>query len=250
MLTGCSLLKLSPDLDAFGRHAIQLLAGPDSAAISAAIDPELRTEATWLEITKLRQILADLHADSTALVGWNIVSSPEGYSVGLSYELHGTGWELVRIAASGTARGAPLRITGFHYQPLTASLAELNAFRLTGKSWRQYLVLVSAIVFLIISVSTAVAVIRSGMPQRWLWAFVAVTGVGVCGIDWTSGESYVRPLYVQLFGAAFARAGPVAPWVISCAIPVGAAAALWKRDLFLKHAARPAERPAPEHTTG
>jgi hypothetical protein len=236
---GCALTKPDPELDAFGRRTIQLFASGDSAALAASLDPSLTTSTTWGKITEVHDSLATFHGDSTALIGWNIVASPNSYRADLTYELHGQGWALVTAAV--VRRQGSLVVNGFHFQRSTGSLAQLNAFTLDGRSWKHYAVLILALGCLLIALASAAIVVRTRMPRRWLWAFVALCGVGQVGINWSTGELFINPIRWQLLCAAYFRPGFVGPWIVSFALPVGAALALWRRHVYL--GARPATTP-------
>jgi hypothetical protein len=178
-------------------------------------------------VKEVGDTLAAFHRDSTALIGWNTVQSPEGYRADLTYEIHGTGWGLVTVVL--TRREGGLALYGFHFTRMVASLGELNAFHIAGRSWRHYLVLVLAIVCLLFCLVTAIIVLRTPMPRRWLWALVSLVGIGVCSINWTTGGVFVNPAGFLLLCAAYLRPGLVGQWTVSFALPVGAAVALWRR---------------------
>jgi hypothetical protein len=72
--------------------------------------------------------------------------------------------------------------------------------------------------------------VRTPMEKRkWLWLILVLVGIGKVGVDWTSGETFYRILYVFI---PTATAGKVlyGPWSISVSIPLGAILFLMYRE--------------------
>jgi hypothetical protein len=138
-------------------------------------------------------------------------------------------------------------VEGVSMRPIPASLETLTKFTLAGRDARYWLWLLATAVALVVSLATALHVVMSrGMPRRWLWALVALIGVGRFSLDWSTGNWTFSPLQFLLFSAAAMRPGPVAPWFISFALPFGAAFAEWKRQQWMRRPPSvPDESPAP-----
>jgi hypothetical protein len=72
------------------------------------------------------------------------------------------------------------------------------------------------------------------MPWRWLWAAVALFGVGAVVFNWTTRAITLELLSVQLLSMALTKGGIAAPWVVILSVPVGAVIAserlaTWRR---------------------
>jgi hypothetical protein len=224
--TGCSPVKPDPDADAFARRAIAMVQHGDSAALSKIIDQSLNSRTQWTNLQALRDTLQVFNPDTLELVGFQALTMDERSSITLSYQLHGTTrWGVVTIPLDRRGRG--FVVMGLNLEPLPSSVQDLNAFTLSARTWRHYLILTLALVSVFVSVGSAILIARTPMPRRWLWAFIALLGLGQIGIDWTSGDVFVNFLRLQLLGAGFVRPGSVGPWIISFSLPVGAVWALW-----------------------
>jgi hypothetical protein len=242
LLIGCGLTKPDPAADAFGRQLIHFTTTGDSAGIIGSLDSTLVATTPWSAIKAVSDSLAALQPDSTALIGWNIDLTPGAYQANLTYELHGKGWALVTMVLR--RRDSTLRADGFHFERSTGSMSELNAFTLAGRGWRHFLVLGIAASCVLICLVSATLVMRTPMPRRWIWVFVAVIGVGQVTLDWATGDWTFRTLQLELFGAGAFRMGLVGPWTVSFALPLGAAWALWRRRQFLARQAIPSQADA------
>jgi hypothetical protein len=79
--------------------------------------------------------------------------------------------------------------------------------------------------------------LRRGLRRKWLWFIFILFGIGQLSVDWNSGAWEFSPLHFLLFSASAVSPG-YGPWVVSTALPLGAAWYLARR--FLNH--RAAER--------
>jgi hypothetical protein len=132
-------------------------------------------------------------------------------------------------------------ITDFYVQRDAQSLEEANRFTFAGKEPVQYVILGAGIGALALMIYAFVLFIRTPMEKRkWLWIILVFVGVGKVGVDWTTGETFYRILYVFIPAAT---AGKVlyGPWSISVSIPLGALLFLIYRERLRRHVA-----PAPE----
>jgi hypothetical protein len=229
---GCSLAKPDPEVDKFGRQVLQLVQSGDSAALVPELDPSLTTSTMWLAMAEVRDTLRYWSPDSIAIVGWNVLNMPSSYTVEITYQLHGPGgWGLALLTLARRQGG--LQATGLRLERIPGSLQQLNGFTLSGRSWRHYFVLAMAILCALFACAAAFLVLRTPMPRRWLWALVALVGVGQYGINWTTGETFGPAIQVQLFSAGYFRPGTVGQWFVMFSVPVGAVYALWRRKQFL-----------------
>lgn len=193
---------------------------PDSAA--GRLLPVLQSQEANTQLQKIANMLHDQRFDTTRVVGVQTNTVNGIRHVNLSYELHSSsGWTMTNVATVDSAH--TWFVEGVSARPLPRSLEVESRFTLAGRSVRYYVWLVLVGVAVLISLGTAVFIgSRRGMPKRWVWALIALLGVGAFSLNWQTGAINVNLLNVQLVSGGIVRAGPVAPWVLTFAIPIGA----------------------------
>ncbi len=214
----------------------------DSAA--ARLVPELQSPAARAQLDEIAVVLRGRPIDSLQVIGVQVNSLPDMRHVNISYELgDARGWAVASVAVRES--GSDWAVEGVTAQTTAGSLKALNRFRLAGQPMGKYVWLLAMIVAAGASVAAAVAVARTrGMPKRWWWVVVALIGVVRFSLDWTTGQWELRPVQFMLLSAGFMKAGPVAPWILSFALPVGAAIALWRRRRWRRGLERPSAEPS------
>jgi hypothetical protein len=236
-LTACnpvSLQRIAPAADdTLARATVHQLQARDFAPVLARLretGPEVGTA-----LSRMADSLSLLgRIDSLELVGARINKSPGQRTSDLTYQLHGgSRWMLVEVGLL-TERGVTT-IAALHTVSLPASLAEVNAFRLTGKSVVHYVTLICAIAAALFSIGSAVLIARTPMAHKWRWVLAALVGIGSFTLNWTTGESGANPFQFQLLSAAIVRGGPYAPWLLSFTCPVGAVLGLYRRQALRRH---------------
>lgn len=228
LLAGCGqadLHRFAPgDTEADARRYLRSLqAGSIDSAIGrlhpALLGPDVRAQTTAVG----NLLAAEQGADSAELIGAesNTVLPANLRTTNLTFQFHRDGrWMLANVAFLDSAETR--RVVGLNANPIPASLQSINKFSMRGRTPLHYLVASWAVVAALLSLAAFVYVIRRARTRRWLWAFVAIVGVGRFALNWTDGSWHLQPLAVQLFGAGAARAGPFAPWVLVASLPLGA----------------------------
>jgi hypothetical protein len=239
---GCGILKPDPVADELGRRIIHQMASGNIDGVLEVLEVSKSDPEVMTQLHVISDSLAAEQADSIVLIGYNNTVTVGGAQGDLTYELHGQRWMLVGI--TWRRRGDTTVAIGLHYQWMPASMASINAFTISGRSWKHFLVLGLAVVCFLVSLITAIVMIRTTMPRRWLWAFVSIIGIGGVGINWSTGQTWISPSSFNLFSAGFLRLGSLGPWSVSFAVPLGAMLALWQRREFLSRQA-PANVAAP-----
>lgn len=117
------------------------------------------------------------------------------------------------------------------YQALSMSYTEVTdddeaaqSFWATGKTPGQHLFLVLALATPVFMIWTAVRVFRApALEGRLAWALLCLVGMGTAWMDWTSGITGFMPTSLRLMGFGLERGpSPLAPWMVSLTLPVGA----------------------------
>lgn len=225
-LGGCSIKPPAEDLAAGERLLAGLTLG-DSVGLATQLDPKLVTPQTWTVLRQLTDSFVRWQPDSARLVGWQGLNSGPRHKAVLTYQLEGPSrWQLLIMSVH--KRSGEIQVDGVRWVILPAPLDSLHRFRLTGKPFGSYFVLVMAVVMAGISIVTAGIIAFSGMPRRWLWALVALIGFTRFTLEWTTNAVSYEALQAQLFSAGLYRPGPYAPWFVSFSLPGGALIA-WRR---------------------
>jgi hypothetical protein len=238
MLLGCdpgaaTRKVATPAHDAFARAYLERLAARDYDSAEKAIAPAVRRMPGIRDslIATARHVpLAPL--DTVHLIGAQRVRTQSVTRTLLTYEAHGkTGWAGVRIQI---AEDSGVRVVeGVHAEPLSHSLSESYAFS-AGWSLGGALFLIVALVIVGFVLWTVASVLRSGMPWRWLWAALALVGVGAVAFNWTTRAMTLQLLSVQLLSVGLMKSGIAAPWMVILSVPLGAVIAserlaTWRR---------------------
>lgn len=209
------------------KYADYLRAG-QFAEIEAVVDPRINSPGLRQALEQMAMLIPDDEPSSTKLVGAHTMRGPDGATKNLTFEYNfGDKWLLLNVATHQTGDG--LTIVGLNVYPQTQSLEAQNAFTLAGKTPAQYLVLLLAILFPVVTLYALILCIRTKMPTRkWLWIPFILLGVGKLAVNWTTGEWQVMPLAVQLLSAS-AFSAPYGPWVLGVSLPLGAVVFLFRR---------------------
>jgi hypothetical protein len=228
---GCSIdrvvQRMTPaDADARSRAYLGLLVRGQLDSAIAPLLPELQRAETRAELGKIAALFRGQPLDSTRVIGVQVNTFNGTRHANLSYELHSpAGWFLANVATVDSANR--WFVEGASGRTIPEPLEHTTRFTLVGRSPVHYLWLVLMLVAAGTSLGVALFVVsRRTMPRRWLWSAVALVGVGTMTLDWTSGMVGFNPITVMLLSGAVMRAGPVAPWTLSFAFPLGAVLAL------------------------
>lgn len=258
LLQACGLPFTRADMEQkpetrFVRGLMEQLGRHDFEALEAAADPSLDRSTLRPGLEQMAQALPAGAVKRSEAVGWYVQSKvsfgAEGQGsrfvdVVIEYEFEPNQTILVMAKLSGEPD--QLRVLGFHLNPLPAPLGQINALTLAGKGPLHALFIALALTSLSTCLYAFVRCLRSkGLRRKWLWALFTLTGCGMVALDWTSGEINVQPLFVSLFCAGLVRSGPVAPWVLSFSLPVGALIFLWRQRAAAIDLANAAAMPSP-----
>src|SRR5690606_22891732 len=114
-------------------------------------------------------------------------------------------------------------IIGLNATPLAASLQEINGFSFKNADGTHYLFLAAATIIPVFIITTLVVCIRTKIARRkWLWVIFILLGVTSFSLNWTTGQTGVSPLSIQLLGVSATASSVYSPWIISVSLPIGA----------------------------
>jgi hypothetical protein len=216
------------DDDTFARHFVEMVRKGDYVAAQQTLDSTVRSDETIKGLQTLHEIFA--HGEPLAFdtIGCDIVTSQGTRRTNLNYQIHfPDSWVVGNVYLE--RKSDSIHILSSRFQPIADSLEVLNRFSLRGKQPFQYVVLAACIIIPLFILYTLVVCIRSRVRRKWLWIIFILIGFFQLRVDWTSGRFDLQPLSFALFGASALRASPYAPWVLGCAVPIGAIIFLARR---------------------
>lgn len=233
------------------KDLVAKLAARDFAAVEAALDPQYRTAQLPDQLEAMVRTLPSAPPTSVQAVGAHTLTTAGAttYTITLEYR-YPAAWNLATVVLE--RKEGALLLKGITFHPRAQSLAAENAFTLDGKGLLHYGVLVLAVLIPLFILYALVVCLRSRFERRkWLWVLFVACGLVQFHLNWSSGEWSLQPLSVQLLGAGFAKGGPVAPWVFTLSLPVGAMLFLLRRHREpgwpgARRAPDPVPQPAPQ----
>ena len=241
-IAGCDRDQLlrkfaSPADEKVARQCIDTMRHGRLQEIETSLDPGLKGAEAHAQLLKMVATLPAREPDAVKLVGANQNFDNGVRSSNLTYQ-YSYGLQHFMINCAWRIDGERRVILGMEVKPLAASLDEISRFDLQGKTALQYGVLLAALVFLGMSLVALIrCIMDKGLRRKWLWIIFILFGIGQLSVDWNSGAWEFSPLHFLLFSASAVSPG-YGPWVVSTALPLGAAWYLARR--FLNH--RAAER--------
>lgn len=210
------------DADARARSYLTLFAEHRGGEAEARIHPGLAGPEAHRAFATIDSLLGGQRLDSLHLVDSQFSEIDGVRHVSLTYEARPPMGRILANVATLDSAGT-WYVTALSARTIPVPYRELGAFRLEGRSPKHYLWLALTILCAAASIGTAAwFATRRNMPGKWQWALAALVGVGASRIDWSTGDSIVQPLHVQLLSAGVTRFGPLEPWVLTFALPLGA----------------------------
>jgi hypothetical protein len=211
--------------------------------IEKRLDPSLKSEKTHAELIRMAGFFPDAEPTSETLVGARSQFNSETTLKEMTFEYAypDNRWLVFTV---GTREASGTRVlTRLQIVPESKSLAQQNAFHLSGKTPAQYGLVALSIIFPLLTVFAFVLMLMSGnLGRKWVWGLFILFGIGKVTVNWTTGEWQVSPLFLQLFSAS-AGATLNGPWVFSVSLPLGAILFLLRRRSLIAKATVSADQP-------
>jgi hypothetical protein len=213
----------------FAEESYAMLARRDFDGLAPRFSEELRNADTRARLEKMAELIPAGSHRSRKLVGHQSRTFNGNHQVNATLEYEYASFLLFNAVVFSTRDGS-FRLKSMRVQPMADSLERLNAFGLRGKSFVHYATLVLAPAVALFILTVVVVCVRTKIPRRkWLWVSFVLVGVGQFQLNWTTGQTAVRPLSFRLMGAGARATGPYAPWILSVSFPLGAVVFLARR---------------------
>lgn len=239
VLNSCSyedmMDKLVPKKEAkMAEDYLTKLRQRDFEYIKGQFSDEIRPKVTDGLLVQMADYFRHGELLSTQIIGSQVYEANGVWKGNFSFEYHFTdGWNLANAAFRKV--GDKYEVIGLNVYQTKMSQKEYNAFKLSGKSPLQYLVLALAVFVPLFILVTTYFCIRTPMAKRkWLWIIFILLGVCAIRVNWTTGQFAIQLISVHLLGAGAGAASPYAPWIISASIPLGAILFWINRKRFIQ----------------
>jgi len=227
---GAMMEKIAnPEKTKIAREYLQRLMDGD-ATLTNELEPKLRTGNEVELMKNMRALIPPGTPTSTELVGYQAFYTSGQSTYNVTFQFGYPGKWIVANAAWRESPNKPRELTGMRVTPLEHSLQATNAFSFQHAGFAHYVILTGLIIVAAFTIFTLVVCIRTKFPRRkWMWIIFVMVGAGQFSINWATGETEVRVLAFQLFGAGAFSSGLYAPWILSVSVPLGAIAFWYKR---------------------
>ena len=186
--------------------------------------PQERAELQYLYTFAERRAVIDLSVEPA---GWRVVSPATSRAARRESEIL---IERPEDPPEGDASYEVVRV----YKALSMSYTEVTdedvaaqAFWAPGRTAGQWLFLALAAITPVFMLWTALRVFRApALEARLFWVLLCLAGIGTAWMDWTSGITGFMPTSLRLMGFGLEKGpSPLAPWMVSLTLPIGALAA-------------------------
>ncbi len=217
-----------PDDDALARGLIAALLREDYGFIVQNTDERALGDAPAAALRRLFLYVDHEAPRSVELVGCGVFSNGTRHRSNLTYQLEFPhSWYTAGVVIETNV--GTRKAFGLQLKKLPASLAEINALTLKGKSFIHCLALLSGIGVPIFILYALIQCVRTRVKWKWLWIPFILIGIGSVQLNWTTGQLGLQPLALHIPGAAIGRSGLYGPWILSVSFPLGAILFLRKR---------------------
>jgi hypothetical protein len=219
------------------QELVAKIAARDFAAVEAVLDPSMRTPNLQVELEQMANLVPAGNPKSVHVVGFQRVNNPGAttYSLMLEYE-YPTAWLVASVQSE--RRDGKFILQGANFLPRGQSMSSERLLNFDGKGLLHFVFFALAIVIPLFVLYTLVLCIRTKFARRkWMWVLFVAVGWMQCHLNWSTGAIDVQPLSVMLLGSGMLKSGPMAPWVITVTVPMGAILFLLRRRKLKREAA-------------
>ncbi|HYE47636.1 MAG TPA: hypothetical protein VEA44_17855 [Caulobacter sp.] len=252
LLAACNMKSppgMPRDAEAIAITTYKQAAAGDIDSILKNAAPEIRTPEARAGLAQVQAVIPKTPPVSERSLSWRIVTSTGGTQAQIIRQYnYADRFILSETVLLKQANAGPWRLQGFHLRPISKTEAEAAEFKLEGRSPAHYAILAGAVLSPLICLFGLVAVLRAPkFKRKWLFAILSLIGFTTFTFNWATGVIGFSPISVLLLGAGIASGpSPLDPWVISVALPLGAALAIWRAGKARRDARRAVLNPFEE----
>ena len=155
-----------------------------------------------------------INAEKTSIIGDNGFTN---YRIDYEYKV---GNKFLYFTFGIREQNEKLIITTFDGTIKDESLSRVHAFTLANKGFLHYLILFFAIMIPIFIIVTLIYATKTKLTKKWLWIIGILFGTVKFSINWTTGQVGFNLINISFLGVGFSKSGIIAPWVLSCSLPI------------------------------
>lgn len=227
VLTACSYEDIAnkfipQEESSFAKEYLQKIIDKDFSYVRSHLSAELLDQVSDEKLNEIANYFPGGELLSTEIIGSQTHTFNNTWQGNFSYEYHfEEGWALANVVLK--RENDSMNVIGFNVYQAEASQKELNAFTLSNKSLLHYATLMGTVAIPIFIIVTLIFCIRTPInKKKWLWILFVIVGFGSFSLNWTTGQYGIRPLSVNLLGAAAGATSPYSPWILTVTVPLGA----------------------------
>jgi len=246
-LSGCNpekmIEKVAPEEDQqVATECINALRAKRFDAIENTLAEGLKGDATRATLEGMANMLPAGKPDAIKLIGAAITTERSGARTSdISYQ-YTFGKRHFMVNCATTTELQTRHIVALNVRELEFSIDEQAGFNFKDKTPAQFALLCAFVLSLVITLAALVlCIVDKTLQRKWLWLIFILVGFGQVSVNWNSGVWDSSLVHVMLFSARAVSRG-YGGWVISVALPLGAAVYLARR--FLNHRAAVRSKPA------
>lgn len=230
LVSACVNLKTDPAAETVAMAVLQAVRTGDEAKLRANLTPEASASISSAQARTLRNYAPPSKASNQRLINFFHQYGAQE-TLTLRYELTYPGEGLLYEARLQRSKAGDIwRAQYFHLQRATDAQLKGNRFSL-NKPPGHLMGLAMAVLSPLAMLAALISVIRAPrFKRKWLWAIVALIGVGSFTLNWSTGQWSFQPINLSLIGAGASTQGFLGfyPFVLKFALPVGAVVAFWR----------------------
>lgn len=217
-LAGCAGLKADPEREAQADKALAQVMRGDQAGLLAQAHASIDPATAPAIFTEMQRQLPKTPPPPGKSISWtHTMGAQPVYRLERQYDFP----EMVVVTQTVMVReGDRWLIAGFHFNGARPEQVAPYRFSLVGKSPLHYAVFAGVVAVPLFTLFTSGwALFR----RRWGWAVLVLFGLGALKLNWATGAWGIQPIYFNLLGAGFMKAGSAfAPWIFTVGVPLPA----------------------------
>ena len=207
-------------------------------ALETALAEGLKGPESRATLEHMANLLPPGKPDAIKLIGADVQSAHSGArTANITYQ-YTFGKQYFMVNCVTTTEESSRYIVGLNVRQMEFSIDEQAGFSFKDKTAAQFALLITGVVFILITLAALVlCIMDKGLNRKWLWIIFILVGFGQISVNWNTGIWDTSLAHVMLFSASAVSRG-YGGWVISVALPVGAVLYLISRYLNHRAAAR------------